>query len=433
MRTSVRIIVVSVLMAVATNAFAQSNRQMVMDDGYTFFIAETLSKNNAGVKRSRNNGWYLISRLRVLGTFPKRSAFKIRVKSGGRTLMTKRCVGNVYRKDADTYLRSPNARRGKDLNYDDSMSAFQCYGDKKEIKAIGKLDVEIYFVDGGSDAEKLIRNYKIDVHKATRVSGPASKPVPAEPEYFIQRHAETPVAFLHVQGNYTPQDNRRSSYFLTGHSQRINNGQLSVYTSHSPGGKKKYRGEYSTRCKVNGQQLNMKGDSVSVTAVKTSDFTERATHTDRLAAKFKRGRPYEDRIEFTLKKITLPLFEGKPPFRFRTTGTSIAEYPGKWECAIRQAGSTLRIFRWEVGLDGKVVPHTEQQNGNINLFYKTYLVDVEIPSGQNAFDYRVMPMPNAGLFYGIPWSTPEGKAMAAKVPTKGNPYPLSSIKGRPGE
>ena len=407
------------------------NRQMVMDDGYTFFIAEMLGRNNAGVKRDKNNGWYLNSQLRMLGTFPKRSAFRIVVKKSGRELMKSRCRAKVYTKSTDTYLNSPGAKKGKDLNYDDSMSTFQCYGDKKEIKAVGKMSVEVHFIDGDTDAEKLVRTYKIDVHRATRVSGPVSKPIQTEPEYYIQRHAEAAVAFIHVQGNHTPQDNRRSSYFLTGHSHRMNSGQLSVYMSHSPGGKKKYRGEVFTRCSVNGQRINLPSDEVSISAVKTSDFTEMATYTDRIATKFKRGSAYKDRVEFTINKVTLPLYEGEQSSRYKTTATSIAKYPGKWECSIRQAGETLRIFRWEVGSDGKIVPHAEQQNGNINLFYKTYLIDVEIPAGRNSLDYRTMPMPNAGLFYGIPWSSSEGKATAAKVPRKGNPYHVPSNRAKP--
>ncbi len=422
------VLMILIFAVVSANSLSNSNRQMVIDDGYTFFIAETLSKNNVGVRRNKNNGWYLSSSLRMLGTFHKRSAFKIIVKKNGRELMNSRCRGKVLTKNTDTYLNSPNAKRGKDLNYDDSMSSFQCYGDKKEIKAVGKMSVEIYFIEGGTDTEKLVRTYKIDVHKATRVSGPASKPQLTEPHYYIQRHAEAAIAFIHVDGNYTPSTSRYSSYFLSGSAGGgvSGNGRLSVYMSHSPGRKKGYRGEVFMRCSVNGQRINLSGDEVSIGEVKTSGFSERAFYTDRIVPKYKRGSTYQDKVEFTIKKVTLPLFEGKLPSRYRTTGTLIGKHPGKWECAIKRGSVTLRIFRWEVGSNGKIIPHAEQQNGNINLLYKTYLIDVEIPTTQNSLDYRLMPMPNAGLFYGIPWTTAEGKAMAARVPKKGNPYHVPS-------
>ena len=126
--------------------------------------------------------------------------------------------------------------------------------------------------------------------------------------------------------------------------------------------------------------------------------------------------------------MALPLYSGetkysKPPMK-------IENYPGKWECQVIANGVKFRTFRWEIGSDGKIVPHAEQTNGNINLYYKTYLIDMEIPSGGAPFDTRLMPMPNAGLFYGIPWTSAEGKAMAARVPKVGNPFHVPSNKAK---
>jgi hypothetical protein len=44
-------------------------------------------------------------------------------------------------------------------------------------------------------------------------------------------------------------------------------------------------------------------------------------------------------------------------------------------------------------------------------------------------DKRLTPVSLAeGFFYGQPWTTAEGKAMATKVPTKGTPAPVPSNK-----
>ena len=108
---------------------------------------------------------------------------------------------------------------------------------------------------------------------------------------------------------------------------------------------------------------------------------------------------------------------------------NILDYPGKWECSVVAKGETYRIFRWEVA-NGKIVKHPEQQNGNINLYYDAAMIDVEIPTGGSPIDFRLMPMPEMGLFYGIPWTTAEGKAQAARVPKLGNQYPVPSTKAK---
>ena len=104
------------------------------------------------------------------------------------------------------------------------------------------------------------------------------------------------------------------------------------------------------------------------------------------------------------------------------------DYPGQWQCNWMSNGETWRAWRWIVGSDGMPIKHAEQ-NGNINLFYNSYLIDTEIPAGGSSLDKRIAPTSATdGLFYGQPWTTAEGKAMAAKVPTKGDAAPVPSNK-----
>ena len=102
------------------------------------------------------------------------------------------------------------------------------------------------------------------------------------------------------------------------------------------------------------------------------------------------------------------------------------DYPGKWECSIINNSKIYRTFRWEVA-NGRIVPHGEQQNGNINLFQNTALIDMEIPTGGSPIDFRLMPMPNGFILWN-PLDNAEGKAMAARVPKVGNPYPVPSTQ-----
>ena len=77
------------------------------------------------------------------------------------------------------------------------------------------------------------------------------------------------------------------------------------------------------------------------------------------------------------------------------------------------------------------VKHAEQ-NGNVNLFSNAYLIETEIPAGGTIYDKRLVPVSlTEGFFYGQKWTTAEGKAAAAKVPTKGNLLPVPSNKAKP--
>lgn len=403
-----------------------SNRQMVMDDAYTFFDAEPVEEYDSQVRLNKDVGWYLKSDLRIFGTVPKRSAFRVVVKQNGKSLAETRCEGLVYQKAIDVSLKTPIQRRDKDLNFDDFMYSQRCQNEESVIKPTGKMDVEIYFIGGDTDAEKLVRTYKIDVHRAPRVRGSAVKPQPDVAHYYVQRHAESAVAFLHVTGNHSG-DNRsgeRSYFYNTpATSSTPSYGQLVAYFSYAPARSTKHNSSPFARCSVNGQRIKLDRDSVSMSRVGRQEY---AVYTDRIAQQYKRGSAYRDDMVFRIYSASLPLYSGegkysKPPMK-------IEDYPGKWECQIISNGVKLRTLSWEVGNDGKIVPHAEQQSGNINLYHKTYLVDMDIPKGGAPFDYRLMPMPNAGLFYGIPWTSAEGKQMAAEVPKVGKPFHVPSTE-----
>jgi hypothetical protein len=162
-----------------------------------------------------------------------------------------------------------------------------------------------------------------------------------------------------------------------------------------------------------------------VTIKENQGRQEIGIYTDRITAKYKnQGTPYKDWVEFVGLDFQLPLYTGKTAF---PSQTRIEDHPGQWECSIIGNGVTYRTFRWEVA-GGRIVPHGEQQNGNVNLFHNSALIEMEIPTGGSPIDFRLMPMPEMGLFYGIPWTSAEGKKMAASVPKVGNAFHVPSDK-----
>lgn len=394
-------------------------RQMVMDDGYTFFGAGPVEEYDSKVSLKKDIGWYLDPKLRLMGTFPKRSAFRITVKKNGKQLTSVRCDARlIYTKSGDTNLRRPRDRE-RDLSFEDFMiSGYDC-SDKKQVnKEIGRVAIEVYFIDGDTDAESLVRTYKVDVHKATKVQGAASNPQPAVADYYIQRHAEAAVAFAYFNANGVDYHSDDPAGAKWGKRFRT----LTIHTTYSPKeGSFNVRGTFA-RCSVNGEKIPLEFEDVSLR--EDGNRQEIGIYLDRLTPQYKRGSAYKDQVEFIELRFEMPfLVEESPPSTPRQL--NVEKYPGKWECSVVANGQTYRTFRWEVA-NGKIVPHAEQKNGNVNLYYDAAMIDMEIPAGGSPLDYRLMPMPEIGLFYGIPWTTAEGKALGSRVPDVGNPYPVPS-------
>jgi len=52
---------------------------------------------------------------------------------------------------------------------------------------------------------------------------------------------------------------------------------------------------------------------------------------------------------------------------------------------------------------------------------------MENPASGSSLDNKLVPVSaENGFFYGIEFSTKEGKSMETKIPKKGNPFPISS-------
>lgn len=381
------------------------NRQFVMDDGFTFFNAESVKGRNPKNTGDIDVGWKLNANLRLMGTFPEKSAFRVVVKMDGKEIGKIICKSYVYRKDKDVHLKGENSIPPVD---DFLVAKGLCGEPAKPFTTLGWHDVEIYYIDGNTDEEKLVRKYKIDVHKFEQMKGYKGGEYAGVADYYVQRYAESALGMIHAgSGNYravgpgvglydTYEPNRASNLF--------------IYLPIIPG-KRPTTKDY-LRCSVNGQNIKLNADEVSSNWSNGEGEWGEAGYGRRDAVKF------NENITFSYITAKLPLTLGKRDSYF----TNVSENPGKWECKIMENGEILRIFRFEVGSDGEIIPHAEQKNGNINLLGKTYLIEVEIPS-TSSIDERLLPMPEAGIFYGIPWSTVEGKSAAQHVPKKGDPFP----------
>jgi hypothetical protein len=380
------------------------SRNGVADDAFTWFEAvstEALGQNNIPY----STGWVLKSHVRILGDYPNRSAIKLVVSRAGKPVATTRCEVDIYHRGANDV----------DESY---MWTNECWRKDTATKEIGNFNLQVFTVNGDTDEEKLVRTYKIDVRTVHRVPA-GQQPGEAPPQYFITRHAEAPVSFIFLRpSGYT-------SYFEFGsRPERSGANHVELYFSLSPSAIGYNLPHGYMRCSVDGKRLSMPGPMpYADQAISSYERNFQVIHTDRAAAQYKRGTEYRDEIGFRMVRLHAPLTWG----RVRDTNRlALEDYPGNWECSLMNNGEVWRTWRWRIGAGGMPELHPEQRS-NVNLYFNSFIVDMEIPAGGSPLDKRLVPEATAGgFFYGQPWTTAEGKAMAARLPKKGTPYPVFS-------
>ncbi len=385
-------------------ATATANRNGVVDDGFTWFEAvstEALGQNNIPY----STGWVLKTHLRLFGDYPNRSAIRLVVARAGKAVATTRCETDQYRKTA------------KDVD-ESYMWANECWRKDTATKEIGNFDVQVYSINGDTDEEKLVRTYKMEVRTVNRVNA-GQQPGNGPPHYYIPRHAEAPVSFLFLRpSGYI-------SYFDWGsRPERSGANHVELHFSLSPSDIGMNLPHCYMRCSVDGKRLSMPGPMpYADQAISSAVRNFQVIYTDRLAAQYKRGTEYRDEISFRMVRLKAPLTWGNVR---DTNRLALEDYPGNWECSMMNNGEIWRTWRWKIGSNGMPDLHAEQK-GNVNLYFNSFIVDMEIPAGGSPLDKRLVPESTAvGLFYGQPWRSVEGKQMASRLPKKGNALPVPS-------
>ena len=382
------------------------SRSGSVDDGFTWFQAvatEALGQNNIPY----STGWVLTSHVRIFGDYPNRSAIKLVVAKAGRPVATTRCEVDIYRK-------GPN-------DIDESyMWTNECWRKDTATKEIGNFDVQVFTVNGDTDETKLVRTYKIDVRTVNHVLAGQHEGV-APPDYFISRHGEAPVSFIFLRpSGYT-------DYFEFGsRPERSGANLVELYFNLSPSPIGMDLPHGYMRCSVDGKRLSLPGPMpYADQAISHVSRSFQVIYQDRLAPQYKRGTEYRDDIGFRMVRLQAPLTWGNVR---DTNRLALEDYPGNWECSLMNNGEVWRTWRWHIGSNGMPDVHAEQR-GNVNLYFNSFIVDMEIPAGGSPLDKRLVTTSAAeGFFYGQKWTSAEGRAMAGRVPAKGDPFPVPSTK-----
>ena len=333
----------------------------VIDDSFTYFKADAVNGPNGTYL------WQLIPDISIPGA-AKGSPLRIVLKKAGKEVYSHQCP----------------------LAGQSGTQTQACYARNGSISETGVFDVELFLNNSGA-GERLIRKCKIDVRQTSKQGG-------RRPEFYIQRHADAAVGYLNK--------NLQNVLLLNTVFSPIEDlGKTWGYTP-------------NLKCSVNGTPVKIGDSRISFRQASNrviSGFSE----------SFGANRVLQrDYIRFDQMAIQLPLTLG--PQSQSANWYDVTKSSGKWSCDIvgEKSNGVFRTIRFEVA-NGQIVPHPEQRSGNVNLDKDKWMIDMEIPTGGSEIDARLMPSPTAGLFYGIPWSTAEGKAMAGRLPKKGEPFVVS--------
>lgn len=395
------ILIICTLIFLNLTAFSQL-RQDIVDDGFTWFESYPYSENTGVNNAPVAMGWTLKYWVRVIGNYPDGSQLNFVVSKAGKQISSTLCNTAIYRNDGSAVDES-------------FMRTAECWQGKSATKETGNFEVQVFTINGNTKAEKLVRTYKIEVRAIARVPS-GQQPGVEPPRYVINRHNEAPVAFIFLRPTgYIP-------YFdVAERPDRSGENLIELHFSLSPSEEGIVPPHGEVACTVDGKSVPMPGPLPYATqAVSKYERFYQEIHQDRLSPKYKAGIPFEEKIRFQMIKMSFPVTWRKT----RENRPALEDFKGNWQCTIGKGGAIWRTIRFKVGADGMPELHPEQR-GNINLGYNTFLIDMEIPTGGSLLDGRLAGA-STSFFYGQPWTTAEGKAMANRVPKKGNPFPIPS-------
>lgn len=387
-------------------AFGQS---LKFDDGFAWFECHNFESVSNNVVKGE---WVLECNLRVWGKLPDRSGFRVVLKQNGKTV-------------------SDNMVDGYPVKFagqaQDAMTIVGYWKDRQRTALSGPMTVDVFVIDGNTNKETLVRTCKLDVRRVERTRGPVKSRTPYAPSFYINRHGEVLSSILYFRDYEFPSYAGLNG--LTYYSARM----VELLFNYSEN--ENFSGPAQGRivCEVNGQVISMRVPNNEMPQ-DNMGFGEQAgkynvEHSDRDAAKYFNGGPaYRERIGFARRSMVLPLQWGPPLEGREKWNVFTTDHPGDWKITWLIDRKPVRIFRFKIGENGLPLPHPEQKAG-LYLGPNAILVDTEIPGSGGDFDGRLTNVfVQQGGFFGRAWATSGMKALAAKVPTKGRPFPVSSAK-----
>lgn len=387
--------------------FTQLPDGLKFDDGFTWVECHNFEVS----ENSTVNGyWTPEVSFRIWGKVPDRSGFKIQLKQNGKTV-------SEYLTDGYPVKLAGGPTQG--------MLIVGFWKDTGKTAASGPMNLDVTYIDGATNKEYLAKSLKLDVRKVPQTRAFVGKRDPYASAFFINRHSEILSNILYFRDVEFPSYTQWSS--LSYYSER----RVELLLNYSENADFAGPGQGRITVEVNGKPLDLKvpGNEMIQDNIGFGELAGKynVEHSDRDAEQyFKSGTPYKERIGFARRSMLMP-FQWGPPLVGRPKDSIFTtDHPGDWKVTYIVDRKPVRIFRFKIGENGLPLPHPEQQAGLV-LAPNAVLVDTEIPGDGGVFDGRLTAeFAKAGAFFGRPWATEGMRAAAAKVPTKGRPFPVSS-------
>jgi hypothetical protein len=391
------VLLMALLMALPVRAELPAG--LVYDDGFAYFQAVTVSttENNRPTTR-----WYLQSKLRILGKVPHYSSFKTVLLKNGKAVRTLTQEAQVLGGGLPSLVTLQHADRTQPLT------------------EAGNFTVQVYFVDGDTKTEHLARTHTIEVGTVGRVEGMGPSLGKLPPEFVVMQHGEILASILYLKARGFPSYTAQSGV----HGIDPDYNTVELLWNHSPNLDGQSFNTARLRIRVNGKTVlkELSGIPQDFVHSTRAEFVA-YRHTDRNAPQYQRGDVYSEYLRFQKTSMILPITFGKPA---EANLVSLTENPGQWEIEFLLQGKPIRTWKFTVNPDGTIAPHPEQAAG-LNLIPGATLVETIVPPGGSYADERVIPkLAQQGAFYGRPWVTSQGKALAMALPSKGSASPTPS-------
>jgi len=261
-------------------------------------------------------------------------------------------------------------------------SKFECQSDKRDLKMKGNVTFDLVYEDDKTDKEYLARRFNVNV----QLWGGETWEI-------------TPDDLLgpgYIDSNVRADQTERRLYFRFW----VSNGAIDTLGN----------GPFVFRCKVDGKSIPdfeiesgtaVDADSIDVDIIKGP---KRTTWKWNL-------------FQFSPRALYVGTRTGElkdPKKELRLT----ADYPGTWECALRQQGRALRELAFVLDEKGLPKAHPlDSAKGTVPLRKGVAMLDMKIPKGA-AIDQRIKPdQLKKSRGFGLAWpDDPAVKAIHAALP-----------------
>ena len=422
-----RLAALAVALTLAPTSFAALPDGVILDDASTWFSVRSVEEPVDG--KATDRGWSLQYGLLFYGEVPAFSAVRTVIEKDGEEVANTRL--SHVQGSSDSFRSD-----GKWLSFKKTQVADDL------VIGDGEFDVALYFINGDTDEETKIREYKLDIRKVhrqhhLRFINP--------PHYYVNHHGNVMDTIIAQRkwddGNYIESRNgfiggNGGGTSTTG-SSGVEPGKnwvsllltvgrdedLSLGSMDKAGGSRLAGSVGHFIAKVNGQPIKLTHDQIrhQDSAFLMLRNMEVAIHTDRYTEEFHSGSEYREPIGFARYLINAPLTWGPVEERV-STRVALDDHPGEWELTWIVNGERIRTWNFEVE-NGMIQPHEDQDDSDLTLQPRAHLVEMQIPEGGTSLDSRLTDeFVSEFAFYGL--GLP--RSLRGDVPDKGNPFPVFS-------